>query len=60
MEVLTDEMEDVLPEHLRAWWTEEQLWSFHSAAWWRRHWGRTGIVEIEEADMLSDGWRRWR
>ena len=56
---LTHEMEDVLPEHLREWWTEEQLWSVHSAAWWRRHWGRTGIVEIEEADMLSDGWRHW-
>ncbi len=38
MEILAHEMDDVLPEHLQAWWTEEQLWSVHSAAWWRRHW----------------------
>jgi cyclopropane fatty-acyl-phospholipid synthase-like methyltransferase len=40
---LTREMDDPVPEHLRHWWTQEQLWSFHSAAWWRHHWGRTGI-----------------
>jgi SAM-dependent methyltransferase len=56
---LTHEMDDPVPAHLREWWSQEQLWSFHSASWWRRHWGRTGILEIEEADMLSDGWRRW-
>ena len=56
---LTHEMDDPVPAHLREWWSQEQLWSFHSAAWWRRHWGRTGILEIEEADMLSDGWRHW-
>jgi SAM-dependent methyltransferase len=52
------EIADAVPEHLAGWWTND-LWCLHSAAWWRRHWGRTGIVEIEEADMLSDGWRRW-
>lgn len=56
---LRHELDDPVPEHLREWWSQEQLWSFHSAAWWRRHWGRTGILEIEEADMLSDGWRHW-
>jgi len=56
---LTQEMSDLVPEHLREWWTQEQLWSFHSAAWWRRHWGRTGILEMEVADMLPDGWRHW-
>lgn len=56
---LVTEMEDPLPAHLREWWNQDQLWSLHSAAWWRRHWGRTGILEIEQADMLSDGWRLW-
>ena len=32
---------------------------FHSADWWRRHWGRTGILDIELADVLPDGWRFW-
>lgn len=57
---LRNEMEEEVPAHLREWWSQDQLWSVHSAAWWRRHWGRTGILEIEEADMLPDGWRLWR
>jgi SAM-dependent methyltransferase len=56
---LTREIEGELPEHLRAWWAPE-LWSLHSAGWWRRHWERTGIVEIELSDSMPDGWRLWR
>lgn len=56
---LHEELEDAVPDHLREWWSQEQLWSFHSAAWWRRHWGRTGILEIEVADRLPEGWRHW-
>jgi len=56
---LTHEMDDPVPGHLREWWTQEQLWSFHSAAWWRRHWGRTGILDIEVADLMPEGWRHW-
>lgn len=56
---LTREMDDPVPEHLREWWSQEPLWSFHSATWWRHHWGRTGILDIEAADMLPEGWRYW-
>ena len=31
----------------------------HSAAWWRRHWERTGILDIEMADSMDEGWRLW-
>jgi hypothetical protein len=31
----------------------------HSAGWWR-HWERTGILDIDLADTLPDGWRLWR
>ena len=55
---LTGELEQI-PAHLREWWAQDQPWSFHSAAWWKRHWGRTGILEIEVADTLADGWRFW-
>ena len=27
--------------------------------WWRRHWERTGIVEIAAADSMPDGWKLW-
>lgn len=55
---LLREIEGQLPEHLHRWWTPE-LWSLHSASWWRRHWERTGIVDIDVADTMPDGWQRW-
>jgi hypothetical protein len=56
---LMGELDGPIPAHLREWWTQDQPWSFHSAAWWARHWGRTGILDIEIADTLADGWRYW-
>jgi cyclopropane fatty-acyl-phospholipid synthase-like methyltransferase len=55
---LMREVEGPPPEHLREWWTQD-LWCLHSAAWWRRHWERTGIVDIELADSMPDGWQFW-
>ena len=55
---LMRELEGVVPEHLRNWWTQD-LWCLHSAPWWRRHWERTGIMDIEVADAMPDGWQRW-
>jgi SAM-dependent methyltransferase len=55
---LVREIEGPLPDHLRSWWTPD-LWCLHSAAWWRRHWERTGILDITVADTMSDGWRLW-
>jgi len=55
---LVREIEGELPAHLRAWWTQD-LWALHSADWWRRHWQRTGIVDVEVADTMPDGWQRW-
>jgi SAM-dependent methyltransferase len=55
---LVRELEGSLPDHLVEWWTGD-LWCLHSAAWWRRHWERTGIVEVDSADTMPDGWQRW-
>jgi len=55
---LMKEIEGAPPDHLHDWWTPD-LWCLHSAAWWRRHWERTGILNIEVADAIVDGWRRW-
>ena len=46
------------PEHLREWWTQD-LWCLHSATWWRRHWERTNIMDIDLSDTMPDGWRLW-
>ncbi|MGI8603671.1 MAG: SAM-dependent methyltransferase [Verrucomicrobiales bacterium] len=58
---LMREIEGLPPEHLREWWTQEcgLGWCLHSAAWWRRHWERTGIMDIELADIMPEGWQRW-
>jgi SAM-dependent methyltransferase len=57
---LIHEIEGALPEHLQQWWTgEPAMWCVHSPAWWRRHWERTGIVDIELADTMADGWQLW-
>jgi SAM-dependent methyltransferase len=55
---LVQEFEGPLPDHLQEWWTQD-LWCLHSAAWWRRHWERTGIMEIELADTMPEGWQLW-
>ena len=34
------------------------MWCLHSAAW-QEHWQRTGIMNIELADTMADGWQAW-
>lgn len=55
---LISEIEGPLPEHLIQWWTQD-CWFLHSESWWRRHWERTGIVDIVTADTMTEGWRHW-
>ena len=52
------ELDGGVPDHLVTWWTQD-FWSCHSATWWRRHWERSGIVDIEIADTMPEGWRFW-
>ncbi|MFC6010912.1 SAM-dependent methyltransferase [Nocardia lasii] len=55
---LTREIDGPLPEHLRPWW-EPSMACLHSAPWWRRHWQRSGVLEVTHADAMPDGWQRW-
>lgn len=52
---LAREIEGAVPDHLREFWSQD-FWCLHSAAWWRRHWERTGLLEITVAD---EGWQLW-
>lgn len=56
---LMREIEDPIPAHLRAWWVQDTPWCLHSASWWRRHWERTGIMDVELADTMPEGWQLW-
>lgn len=53
-----DELTEV-PEHVRPYW-EWDFCSLHSAEWWRTHWEKTGLVELEQSEWLEEGWRFWR
>jgi ubiquinone/menaquinone biosynthesis C-methylase UbiE len=56
----TEELEGDVPAHLSEWLNAEpSLWCMHSPAWWRRHWERSGVVDVELADSMPDGWRLW-
>lgn len=56
----TSEIHDEVPAHLQDWYAAESPAGLHSAEWWRRHWQRTGILDVTIADTLPDGWRFWR
>ncbi len=55
---LIQEFDAGLPVHLQPYW-EWEFASFHSPAWWQKHWERSGQVKVERADSLPDGWRHW-
>ncbi len=56
---LAREIDDpVPPEPLKQWW-EPSMCCLHSAEWWSRHWERSGVLDVELADTMPDGWRLW-
>jgi SAM-dependent methyltransferase len=55
---VVQELNGVVPAHLNHFWSQD-LWGLHSANWLRQHWTRTGIVDVEVADTMPDGWKYW-
>jgi SAM-dependent methyltransferase len=55
---IREELSEVPPPRLAQYWAWE-FCSFHSPGWWRRHWEKTRLLEIEIADTLVDGWKLW-
>jgi SAM-dependent methyltransferase len=53
-----NELAGEVPAHLAAHW-QWDWWSFHSPAWWRQHWEKTGLVDVAIADSIPDGWKHW-
>jgi cyclopropane fatty-acyl-phospholipid synthase-like methyltransferase len=53
-----EELSELPPPHLAQYWVWD-FCSFHSSRWWQRHWQKTGLLEIETADTLVDGWKLW-
>lgn len=55
---LREEFTDGVPAHLAPYW-QADFSSFHSPAWWRNHWQKSGAVEAISADLLPNGWKQW-
>lgn len=63
---LTRPLDGGVPTHLvepqdngKVFW-EDDCRCFHTADWWRGHWGGIGALEGLAVDTLPDGWRHWR
>jgi hypothetical protein len=46
--------------HGQPFWVPSECGSFKTAGWWRKHWEKTGQVQVEQADFLPEGCRLWR
>lgn len=55
---LVNEFDGDPPAHLQPGWYWD-MWSFHSANWWRNHINKTGRVRVDGAGMIADGWKQW-
>jgi len=58
---LTREWESGVPDNLKPYWDNE-LYTFHSAAWWRHLWEKTGLADITVCYNFPDtkaAWRPW-
>jgi SAM-dependent methyltransferase len=63
---LTEELDGPPPDHLTkpqahggVFWDPVECTCFHSTAWWRRHFERSGVVDVEVAQDLEDGCQMW-
>ena len=54
-EFVPDGLSDVFPATALS-----DFFTFRSALWWRRLWTRSGVVEVDVADMVPDGRSLWR
>lgn len=52
------ELDGELPEHLLPFWAQE-CWTWHTVNWWKNHWARTGLVEVQSVEPLPEGWQIW-
>lgn len=58
MPALISELRDTVPETLAPYW-EWDFCCFHSPAWWRFHWAKTGKVTVDHSDLVPEGWQDW-
>jgi len=65
MPAIMKEFDDV-PEHLArkqksggTFWDPKECFSLHTLEWWKEHFSDPGIVNIEVAEIIPEGWKLW-
>jgi cyclopropane fatty-acyl-phospholipid synthase-like methyltransferase len=41
-----------LPENVRQTWSHDDWYLVHSIPWWRWHWQKTGLVDVQRAELV--------
>ncbi|MBO0706726.1 MAG: methyltransferase domain-containing protein [Candidatus Dormibacteraeota bacterium] len=54
------ELGDEFPPHLAPHLTPNDVGTFKTPQWWAALWRRSGLVEVEYAEPVPDGWALWR
>ena len=55
---MREEFEGTPPEYIRPYWGWDYN-SFHSPAWWRWHWEKSGMVTVDLADFITADQQHW-
>ncbi|MGH8218360.1 MAG: SAM-dependent methyltransferase [Steroidobacteraceae bacterium] len=55
---LMHEFDGEVPSALHGWW-EPSMTCLHTHEWWRRHWQRSGVLEVADADFMPGAWQLW-
>ena len=55
---MTNEFSEGIPEHLELFWTSD-YWCLHTVEWWKNHWGRTNLIDVQNTETMEDGWKLW-
>jgi ubiquinone/menaquinone biosynthesis C-methylase UbiE len=57
---------DEVPKHLTkrqksggTFWDPKECFSLHTLQWWKKHLAAPGIVDMEIAEVIPEGWKLW-
>ena len=48
-----------IPEYIKSFLNDE-LWTWETLLWWKNLWAHSGLVTINTADTMQDGWLFWQ
>ncbi|WP_035571524.1 SAM-dependent methyltransferase [Halonatronum saccharophilum] len=56
---LTRELKGGIPKGVEEYWAND-MFTFHSGEWWKNHWSKTGLVEVQLVRDIEDSKEIWK